>query len=43
MINTDNKSKEHDFDKINIYTTSKGKDEDEDNGEHTYNLVKTLT
>ncbi len=31
--NTDNKPEEHDSDKINIYTTSKGKDEDEDDSE----------
>ncbi len=32
LSNTDNESKEHDSDKINIYTMSKGKDEDEDCG-----------
>jgi hypothetical protein len=31
--NTDNKSEVHDLDEFNIYTTSKGKDEDEDDGE----------
>ncbi len=33
LSNTDNQSEEHDSDEINIYTTSKGKDEDEDDGE----------
>jgi hypothetical protein len=33
ISNTDNKSEEHDLDEINIYTTSKGKDEDRDFGE----------
>ncbi len=30
---TDDKSKEHDSDEFIIYSTSKGKDEDEDDGE----------
>ncbi len=33
LSNTDNESKEHDSDEFNIYTTSKGEDEDEDDGE----------
>ncbi len=33
LSNTDDKFEEHDSDEINIYTTSKGKDEDEDDGE----------
>jgi hypothetical protein len=33
LSNTVNESKEHDLDKINIYTTSKGKDEDKVYGE----------
>jgi hypothetical protein len=33
LSNTNNKSKEHDSDEFNIYTTSKGKDEDKDDGE----------
>ncbi len=33
LSNTNDKSKEHDSDEFNIYTTSKGKDEDEDVGE----------
>ncbi len=33
LSNTNNKSEEHNLDKINIFTTSKGKDEDKDDGE----------
>ncbi len=40
--NTNNKSEEHDSDKINIYTTSKGKDEDKDYGEKYLHHVKKV-
>jgi hypothetical protein len=40
LSNTDHKSKEHDLDEINIYTTSKGKDEDKDYGEKYIHLGK---
>jgi hypothetical protein len=33
LSNTNDKSKEHDSDEFNIYTMSKGKDEDKDDGE----------
>ncbi len=33
LSNTDNESNEHNSDKINIYTTSEGKDEGGDDGE----------
>jgi hypothetical protein len=32
LSNTDDKSEEHDSDEFNIYTTSKGKDKDKDDG-----------
>ncbi len=40
LSNTYNKSKEHDLEKINIYTTTKGKDEDKDYGEKYLHLGK---
>jgi hypothetical protein len=40
--NTDDKSEEHDLDKINTYMTSKGKDEDKDNGEKYLHLGKKV-
>jgi hypothetical protein len=40
LSNTDHKSKEHDLDKINIYTMSKGKDEDNNYGEKYIHLGK---
>jgi hypothetical protein len=33
LLNTNNKSEEHESDEFNIYTTSEGEDEDEDGGE----------
>jgi hypothetical protein len=41
--NTDNKSEEHDLDKISIYTTREGKDEDTYDGEKYLPLGKKLT
>jgi hypothetical protein len=40
--NTDIKSEEHDLDNINIYTMSKGKDEDKDYGEKYLHLGKKV-
>ena len=40
LSNTNNKSKEHYLDKINIYTMSKGKDEDNNYGEKYIHLGK---
>jgi hypothetical protein len=40
--NTDNKSEEHDSDKINVYTTSEGKDEDKVYGEKYLYLGKKV-
>ncbi len=40
--NTNDKSKEHDLDKINIYTTSKGKDEDKDYSEKYLHFGKKV-
>ncbi len=40
--NTNNKSEEHDSDKINIYTMSEGTDEDKDYGEKFLHLGKKV-
>ncbi len=42
LSNTDNKSKEHDSDKINIYTTSEGKDEDKGDSEEYLHIGEKI-
>ncbi len=42
LSNTDKESEEHDLDKIIIYTTSDGKDEDKDYGEKYLHLGKKV-
>ncbi len=38
LSNTNHKSKEHDLDEFNIYTTSKGEDEDKDDVEEYFHI-----
>jgi hypothetical protein len=38
VSNTNNESKEHDSDEFNIYTTSKGKDENKDDGKENLHI-----
>ncbi len=42
LSNTNNESKEYDSDKINIYTTSKGKDEDKDDSEEYLHISEKV-
>ncbi len=40
--NTNNKTKQHDSNEFNIYTTSKGEDEDEDDGEEYLHISEKV-
>ncbi len=42
LSNTNNESKEHDSDEFNIYTMSKGKDEDKDDGEEYLHIGEKM-